>query len=83
MRTSYAALKAFTFGWMLLLSVLSEGVGRWRPALADLVHSGLKVGWWAAVLTAAMCIVRGIPVIVEGVALIRSKEGELGHNRVS
>jgi len=83
MRTSYAVLKAFTFGWMLLLSVLSEGVGRWRPALADLVHSGLKVGWWAAVLTAAMCIVRGIPVIVEGVALIRSKEGELGHNRLS
>ncbi len=76
MRTSYAVLKAFTFGWMLLLAVLREMVGAKEPGLASFISSGLQVGYWAAVVTAAMCLVRGIPVILEGAVLIQEKEQE-------
>ncbi|MGQ9560719.1 MAG: CDP-alcohol phosphatidyltransferase family protein [Candidatus Oleimicrobiaceae bacterium] len=82
MRTSYAVLKGFTFGWMLSLSVLGEVASRGHPGLANAVTAGLAVGYWAAVATAVMCLVRGIPVIVEGTVLIRQKERESAEGRV-
>ncbi|MCR4437622.1 MAG: CDP-alcohol phosphatidyltransferase family protein [bacterium] len=83
MRTSYAVLKAFTFGWILLLSVLSEAASRWQPGLSGAASVGLKIGYWAAVLTAVLCLVRGVPVVVEGLALIRQKESEVAGSGVS
>ncbi|MDZ7271339.1 MAG: CDP-alcohol phosphatidyltransferase family protein [candidate division KSB1 bacterium] len=83
MRTSYAVLKGFTFAWMLLLSVLREAVGPRSPALASYLQLGLTIGYWAAVVTAAMCLVRGVPVILEGMALIREKEHESAGSSIS
>jgi CDP-diacylglycerol--glycerol-3-phosphate 3-phosphatidyltransferase len=74
MRTAYAVLKAFTFGWLLGVTALAE-VSSLRPRLDPAwIAAGLDVGYWSAVLTAAVCLVRGIPVIIEGVALIQAWE---------
>ncbi|MBN1892992.1 hypothetical protein JW906_00780 [bacterium] len=40
----------------------------------DWLDNGLKIGMWCSVITAVLCLVRGIPVIIEGLALIREKE---------
>jgi CDP-diacylglycerol--glycerol-3-phosphate 3-phosphatidyltransferase len=74
MRTGYAVLKAFAFGWLLLLAALSKVLERWPLFEAEWLENALKVGYWAAVLAAVVCIVRGIPVVFEGIALIRKEE---------
>ena len=76
MRTSYGLLKAFTFGWLLLFAVLDEIIAQWPLFPPEWIVTGLTIGYWAAVLSAIMCIVRGIPVIIEGVILIQQKENE-------
>jgi CDP-diacylglycerol--glycerol-3-phosphate 3-phosphatidyltransferase len=74
MRSGYAILKAFSFGWLLLFAALHEVLLRWHIFEASWVKIALKIGYWSAVLAAVVCIVRGIPVVVEGIALIRQKE---------
>lgn len=77
MRTPYAILKAFTFSWLLLFSVLDEVILK-RPIVSpDFIQSGLKIGTVIAVITAIMCLVRGIPVIIEGSLLIHRKDEEI------
>lgn len=65
MRGFYGALKAVTFGWLFLLqpwpSLDPASWAAWSPALAP-VTAGLV---YASVL---VCLVRGVPVIVEFVA---------------
>jgi CDP-diacylglycerol---glycerol-3-phosphate 3-phosphatidyltransferase len=74
MRTGYAVLKAVTFGLLLSLSGLEKIVHLWRPLPPSWMDAGLKVGGWVAVVTALVCLVRGIPVIIEGITLIQEKE---------
>jgi CDP-diacylglycerol--glycerol-3-phosphate 3-phosphatidyltransferase len=74
MRTSYAVLKAFTFSWLLLFAVLAELQPRWSPIPDHLVKAALTLGYWSAVAAAVMCIIRGIPVVAEGLALIKRQE---------
>jgi len=76
MRTSYAVMKAVTFSWLLLFSVLDEVIIK-RPIVSpEFIHFGLKAGITLATATAIMCLVRGIPVIIEGSVLIQRKEAE-------
>jgi len=82
MRSSYAVLKAFTFGWLLLLSVLDELLIRWPLFPQTWVETGLTFGYWVAIITATMCLVRGLPVIIEGSILIHKKEGEAGTSSI-
>lgn len=74
MRTSYAVLKAFTFSWLLLFAVLEELAPHWAPLKGEMVGTALRIGYWTAVAAAVMCILRGIPVMAEGLALIRRQE---------
>ncbi|MGB5107199.1 MAG: CDP-alcohol phosphatidyltransferase family protein [Candidatus Zixiibacteriota bacterium] len=74
MRTGYALLKAFTFGWLLLISGLDR---LWHelPFLTDrFVSTGYQIGYVSAIVTAVVCIARGIPPIVEGANLIRKMD---------
>ncbi len=70
MRTPFAALKAFTFGWLLLLAVADEIPFIQATVSADWLSLGLRIGYWTAVASAIISIARGIPVIIEGIAII-------------
>ena len=70
MRTPFAVLKAFTFGWLLLLAVADEIPIVRETFSPALLATGLRIGYWTAVASAVMSIARGIPVIIEGIALI-------------
>jgi len=76
MRTSYAALKAVTFGLLLLVSALQKLAPRVHVLRAGFLSTGLAVGYWMAVAAAVMCLVRGVPVIVEGTRLIHESENQ-------
>ena len=74
MRTGYAVLKAVTFGLLLLLSGLEKIIHLWQPIPPEWIPVGFKVGAWIAAATAVVCLVRGIPVIIEGIKLIQEQE---------
>lgn len=76
LRTPYAILKAFTFSWLLLFSVFNKYALRLSLMSQSTVLLGLTIGFWAAVITAVVCLVRGVPVIIEGVQLLRQPEIE-------
>ncbi|MFZ5517256.1 MAG: CDP-alcohol phosphatidyltransferase family protein [Candidatus Zhuqueibacterota bacterium] len=80
MRTSYAIMKAVTFSWLLLISALDKLIIKKPIVTPDFIQFGLKLGLILAVATAAMCLVRGIPVIIEGSVLIQRKEEESAAN---
>jgi len=71
MRTGYALIKGFSFGWLLLWWAIAVSRVSLASDGAAFIHDGFAVGYWAAVLAAVICVVRGIPVIVEGIGLIR------------
>lgn len=73
MRTSYAVLKAFTFGILLLFAVADEILVRWPLFSSSWVAVGLEVGYWTAILSAVICMIRGIPVVIEGFWLIKQE----------
>lgn len=66
MRTSYAVLKAMSFSLLLLASAFRR-VGILPQ---ECVQGGLTAGFWVAIVTAIICLVRGLPVIIEGTVLI-------------
>jgi phosphatidylglycerophosphate synthase len=74
MRTGYALLKALTFGSLLLFSGLEKLLHYARWLSPAWIETGLTTGAWLAATTAAVCLVRGIPVIIEGIRLIQEKE---------
>jgi len=74
MRTPYAILKAFTFGLLLLLTAMDKIVMRSSIIQQAWIDVAWEIGYWMAVTTALMCLVRGIPVIIEGIVLIHYKE---------
>ena len=71
MRTGYAIVKAFSFGWLLLFAALDGFLRKWPLFEIAWLELALEIGYFAAILSAVICIVRGIPVVVEGVGLIR------------
>ncbi len=75
MRTSYAVMKGVTFTLLIIVYVLNQF---WRlighPELSKYTPQIHSAGLILAVLTAAMCLIRGIPVIIEGFAFIREME---------
>jgi CDP-diacylglycerol--glycerol-3-phosphate 3-phosphatidyltransferase len=76
MRTSYAILKAVTFALLLLLSAMQKLPSQWSVLPASWIQIGFGIGYWTAVITAAMCLARGLPVILEGSALIQEAENK-------
>ncbi len=74
MRTGYAVLKAFSFGWLLLALAAREFVNRWGGIPPSTIDLAFQVGWWSAVAAAVICLVRGIPVAIEGLSLIAREE---------
>jgi len=74
MRTGYAVLKALAFGSLLLFSGLEKVNHFWPWLQRSWITYGFKAGSLVAVIAAAICLIRGIPVIVEGVRLIQEKE---------
>ncbi len=75
MRTSYAVMKGVTFTLLILVSVLDQFwsfIG--HPELSRYTPTVHMLGLILAVLTAAMCLIRGIPVIIEGFAFIKEME---------
>lgn len=71
MRTPYAVLKAFCFGWLLSLAALREVLSCISRTAGDWLWQGLEIGFWASVGAGVICIVRGVPIVVEGLLLIR------------
>jgi hypothetical protein len=74
MRTGYAVLKAFSFGWLFLALAAREFSER-----IDLIPSlyldwAFDIGQGAAILAAVICLIRGVPVVVEGLELITREE---------
>jgi CDP-diacylglycerol---glycerol-3-phosphate 3-phosphatidyltransferase len=78
MRTGYALLKAFTFGWLLLISGLDKLQHELTFATPAFLKSSYMIGYVTAIITAVVCIARGIPPIVEGAVLIRNLEDKPG-----
>ncbi len=70
MRTPFAALKAFTFGWLLLLAVADEIPFVRATVPPEYLSTGLIIGYWTAVASAIISIARGIPVVIEGIGII-------------
>lgn len=75
MRSGYAILKAFAFGWLLLLAALRGVLEKWELFEASWLETAFQIGYWSAVAAAIVCIVRGVPVVIEGIALIK-REGD-------
>ncbi|MCB2230834.1 CDP-alcohol phosphatidyltransferase family protein [bacterium] len=73
MRSGYAILKAFTFGWLLLLAAIDNVLIRWKHFEPSWLDTAFQIGYWAAVAAAIVCLVRGVPVVIEGIAIIREK----------
>ncbi len=77
MRTSYAVMKGVTFTLLILVSVLDQFwsfIG--HPELSRYTPTVHMLGLILAVLTAVMCLIRGIPVIIEGFAFIKEMEDQ-------
>lgn len=72
LRTPYAVVKAFAFSWLLgtaALYKLTNIYPLFSPATLD---NMLIVGQWAAIAATGLCILRGVPVIIEGIQLMKS-----------
>ena len=70
MRTGYAVLKAFCFSWLFLALAARELAPRVAFIPDAYLGTAFAVGRGAAMVAALICVVRGVPVIIEGVALV-------------
>lgn len=70
MRTGYAVLKGFTFALLLLSSAFALSTSRFL-VYSEALH---KVGLYGAVITAIVCLVRGIPVLADGLLLVSNQQ---------
>ncbi|MBN2103466.1 CDP-alcohol phosphatidyltransferase family protein [bacterium] len=74
MRSGYAVLKAISFSLLLLASAFRK-VGIFPQ---NWVEIALNIGFWVAITTAVVCLIRGLPVIIEGTALIHELDSKVG-----
>lgn len=65
MRGTYAAIKAITFAWILLWQPFPELTPQLWAAWSGVITS---ISFVLVVLSAAFCVVRGLPVIIEFIA---------------
>jgi CDP-diacylglycerol--glycerol-3-phosphate 3-phosphatidyltransferase len=72
MRTGYAILKAMSFSILLLASAFR----RVSVLPQQWVDVALILGFWVAVVTAVICLIRGLPVIIEGTTLISEMDSK-------
>jgi CDP-diacylglycerol--glycerol-3-phosphate 3-phosphatidyltransferase len=70
MRTGYAVLKAFSFSWLFLTLAARELSTRVQFIPEAYLVTAFKVGRGAAMLAALVCLIRGVPVVIEGFELI-------------
>lgn len=70
MRTGYAVLKAFSFSWLFLALAARQLSLRTDFLSAGSLDVAFAVGRGAAMLAALVCLIRGVPVVVEGFELI-------------
>jgi CDP-diacylglycerol--glycerol-3-phosphate 3-phosphatidyltransferase len=67
MRTGYGVAKGFSFGLLgLTVALRSAGNGAWQPVGI----AGLVLAW----VSVAVCVLRGVPVVVEARALFASSD---------
>lgn len=74
MRTGYAVLKGFCFGWLFLCLAAERLAGTLDIVSADVLAFSFALGKGAAVAAALVCLIRGVPVVVEGLALVRRED---------
>ncbi len=74
MRTGYAVLKAFSFGWLFLALAARELSERIDLITSLYLDWAFDIGQGAAILAAVICLIRGVPVVVEGLELITREE---------
>jgi len=74
MRTGYAVLKAFSFGWLFLALAAREFALRTDVIPTPYLDWAFEIGRGAAILAAVTCLIRGVPVVVEGLELIAREE---------
>lgn len=71
MRTGYAVLKAFCFSWLFLALAAQKLAPKLGFPPESWLAPAFAVGRGAAVLAALVCLIRGLPVVVEGLDLVR------------
>ena len=74
MRTGYAVLKAFTFSWLFLALAAQRLAPEVDFISNELLATAFAIGRAAAVAAAAVCLIRGAPVLVEGWALVQREK---------
>jgi CDP-diacylglycerol--glycerol-3-phosphate 3-phosphatidyltransferase len=74
MRSGYAILKAFCFGWLFLALAARELAPHVTFIPERALTLAFPIGEWAAVLAAVICLIRGVPVVIEGIRLISREE---------
>lgn len=75
-RAAYGVLKTIVFGYILLLVAMEDIQGKNHVEFLQETH-GLWLWWVSDVLVAAtviFCLVRGVPVILDGRGLFRHKK---------
>lgn len=78
MRSPYAILKATTFAWLLGVAAV-RSITDWLPLFGpSWLTTAADIGFWGAVICAGFCIIRGLPVVIEGTAMI-ARENGCGH----
>jgi CDP-diacylglycerol--glycerol-3-phosphate 3-phosphatidyltransferase len=74
MRSGYAVLKAFSFTWLFLCLAARELAPHVDFIPQTLLTVAFQVGRGAAIAAAAICLIRGVPVVIEGLDLIAREE---------
>jgi CDP-diacylglycerol--glycerol-3-phosphate 3-phosphatidyltransferase len=74
MRSGYAVLKAFSFTWLFLCLAARELASHVNFIPPNLLGPAFEIGKGAAILAAAICLFRGVPVVIEGLELIAREE---------
>lgn len=71
MRSGYAVLKAFCFTWLFLALAAEKLAPRLGFPPESWLAPAFAIGRGAAVAAALVCLIRGVPVVVEGLSLVR------------
>ncbi len=72
LRTPYAVVKAFAFSWLFGTAALYDLMNVYPIFSLSTLDAMLEIGQWAAIAAVGFCLLRGVPVIIEGIGLMRS-----------
>lgn len=68
MTASYSLSKAVSFSWLLLMSSKGAELDYLVTLLPFPIESGIQIGQLLALISVSLCILRGLPVIFEGLS---------------